>query len=82
MPKDKRIPLFCIGVPVVDGVAGGYVNIHYSETIQEQYPIDLARIEKKMYGGYEFYSDTDLAIKGIEVINKNFDMRLVPSKFL
>ena len=40
---------------------------------------DLAQIEKKMYGDYEFYSDIDLALKGIEVINKNFDMRLMPA---
>lgn len=49
LPEEKSIPLFCIGVLVVDGVASGYAN---------------------------------LAIKGIEVINKNFDMQLLPSKYL
>ena len=77
--EDKYIFLFCVGVLIVDGDVSGYVNIHYSDTVQEQYPIDLAQIEKKMYGDYEFYSDIDLALKGIEVINKNFDMRLMPA---
>lgn len=33
MPKNKCIPLFCIGVLVVDGIATGYAGIHYSETV-------------------------------------------------
>lgn len=82
LPEEKSIPLFCIGVLVVDGVASGYVNIHYSDIMKKECPIDLARIEKKMYGDYAFYSDIILAIKGIEVIKRNFDVRLVPSKFL
>lgn len=82
LPEEKSIPLFCIGVLVVDGVANGYAEIHYSETVQKQYPIDLARIDKKMYGDYPFYSDILLSITGMEVIKKNFDVRLVPSKFL
>lgn len=71
--EDKCVFLFCVGVLIVDGLASGYVNIHYSETVQKQYPIDLTQVEKKMYGDYEFYSDTDLAKKGIEVIKRFFD---------
>lgn len=78
MPKNKCIPLFCIGVLVVDGIATGYAGIHYSETVQKQYPIDLSQIEKKMYGDYEFYSDIGLADRGIEVISRYFDMELMP----
>lgn len=78
MPKDKCIPLFCIGVLVVDGVANGYADIHYSEKLRKQFSIDLGQVEKKVYGDYEFYSDNDLAIKGIDVIKRNFNIRLLP----
>ncbi len=27
IPEEKSIPLFCIGVLVVDGIANGYVNL-------------------------------------------------------
>ena len=79
MPEGKCIPLFRIGVLVVDGVASGYADIHYSEAVQKQYTIELSQVGKKMYGEYEFYSDTDLAIKGIEVIRQNFDIQLMPA---
>lgn len=78
LPEEKSIPLFCIGVLVVDGVANGYADIHYSEKLRKQFSIDLGQVEKKVYGDYDFYSDIDLAIKGIEVINKNFDIQLLP----
>lgn len=73
----RCIFLFAVGVLVEDGVANGYANIHYSEIIKKEYPIDLSQVKKKMYGKYEFYSDDDLATKGIEVIRQNFDMRLM-----
>ena len=79
MPEDKCIPLFCIGVLIMDGVASGYVNIHYSEHVRKEYPIDLSQVGKKIWGEYEFYSDTELAIKGIEVINKTFNIQLLPA---
>lgn len=83
MEADKAIPLFCVGVLALDGEINGYVDIRYSETVQKQYPIDLTQVGKKMYGRYEFFSDVDLAIKGIEVIREHFDIsRLVPEKFL
>lgn len=79
MPEDKSMLLFCIGVLVLDREISGYVDIRYSETVQEQYPIDLTQVGKKMYGRYEFFSDVDLAIKGIEIIKEHFDIsRLVP----
>ena len=80
MPENECVPLFCVGVLVVDGVAGGYAEIHYSEIVQEQFPIDLSQIEKKLYGDYEFYSDSGLASKGIEIINKYFNMQLMTLK--
>ena len=79
MPKKQSIPLFCIGVLVVDGIASGYVNIHYSDITKKEYPVDLQQVSKKIYGNYEFYSDIDFAIKGIAVIKENFDMRLMPA---
>lgn len=78
IPAKQSMPLFCIGVLVMDGVASGYLDIHYSETLQKQFPLDLTQVEKKRYGNYKFYCDNALAIKGMEVINKNFDMRLMP----
>lgn len=78
LPEEKSMPLFCIGVLVVDGVANGYAEIHYSESVQKQYPIDLSQVCKKMYKDYEFYNDNDLSIKGIDVIKRNFNIRLLP----
>jgi len=75
--EDNGMFLFSVGVQVVDGTADGYAGIHYSETLRKQFPIDLNQVGKKMYGDYEFYSDNDLAIKGIEIINKNFEIQLV-----
>ena len=71
--------MFAVGVLVEDGVADGYVNIHYSEIIKKEYPIDLSQIKKKMYGEYEFYSADDLLDKGIELISQHFDIRLIPA---
>ena len=79
MPEDKCIPLFCIGVLVMDGVTSGYVDIHYSEHKKKEYTIELSQVEQKNYEDYKFYSDTELAIKGIKVINKYFDMQLMPA---
>lgn len=82
LPEEKSIPLFCIGVLVEDKVASGYVDIHYSESVCERYPIDLGWVRMKKYGDYEFYSDNDFVIRSIVVIKKYFNRKLLPPKFL